>query len=163
MVTNLLDLSRLEGGAITPVLEAHPADELVDVALRAARSALDGAPVRVRVPSPAPIVRADTVLTERILVNLLHNAARHGGPPIEMDVESAGRTIRLTVTDGGPGVDPGVVDELFEPFVRGRDGAGAGLGLALARGLAEAQGGEVNLARSGPGTSFELLLPAGDE
>ena len=94
-------------------------------------------------PDDLPLVRADAVLCERILVNLLQNAARHGAPPIRLEGRVAGDVLELAVSDAGPGVNGAIAGRAFEPFVAGPRTGGTGIGLALGRGLARAQGGEL--------------------
>jgi signal transduction histidine kinase len=99
------------------------------------------------------------VLCERILVNLLHNAARHGASPISLEVATAGDRLELAVTDGGRGPDAALRARLFSPFVSARGSGGTGVGLALSRGLAEAQGGTLRLDVGAARTRFVLALP----
>jgi two-component system, OmpR family, sensor histidine kinase KdpD len=157
LVANLLDLSRLEAGALFARPDWCDPTELVMGAIEAAAPLLDGYPVTAEVDGELPLVRADAVLCERILVNLLHNAARHGAPPIAIQAGRAGDRLELSVADAGKGVAPDVRAHLFEPFVSGARG-GTGVGLALSRGLAEAQGGTLRL-EAGERTRFVLALP----
>lgn len=150
LVANLLDLSRLEAGALTARMDWCAPDEMVAGAVDAAGPVLEGAEVAVRIPADLPLVRADPVLCERILVNLLHNAARHGRPPVEVEAAVRGGRLEISVADHGGGADPAVAERLFEPFVAGGRAPGTGVGLALARGLAEAQGATLRAA-PGPG------------
>jgi signal transduction histidine kinase len=104
-------------------------------------------------------VRADAVFCERILVNLLHNAARHGAPPIRADLRVRPGRIELTVEDCGRGPDPSVTPRLFTPFAAGAATGGTGVGLALSRGFAEAQGGSLRLEHADARTRVTLTLP----
>jgi two-component system sensor histidine kinase KdpD len=158
LVANLLDLSRLEAGALAARLDWCAPEEIVAGALAAAEPFLDGAPVETRLAADLPLVRADPVLCERILVNLLHNAVRHGAPPIVVEGRAAGGRVELRVIDGGPGPDATVGEHLFDPFVAGGRTGGTGVGLALARGLAEAQGATLEHE---PGGRFVLALSPG--
>lgn len=155
LVANMLDLSRLEAGALVARMDWCAPDEMVAGAAEAAAPLLDGAPVDVHVPAGLPLVRADPVLCERILVNLLHNAARHGAPPVTVEAGVRDGRLEIAVTDAGPGADPAVADRLFEPFVAGGRAPGTGVGLALARGLAEAQGATL---AAGPGRGGGLRV-----
>jgi two-component system sensor histidine kinase KdpD len=157
-VANLLDLSRLEAGALVTRLDWCAPDEIVAGALEAAEPFLEGMPVTVRIGPDLPLVRADPVLCERILVNLLHNAVRHGRPPVAIVARRAGERLELRVTDAGPGPDPTVAGRLFDPFASGPGTGGTGVGLALARGLAEAQGALLEYEAEGSGTIFVLAL-----
>ena len=130
--------------------------------MRAADAAdplLDGRAVAIDVPDDLPLVRADAVLCERILVNLLHNAARHGAPPLRLDGRIAGERLELAVSDAGPGLDGSIAGRALEPFVAGPRTGGTGIGLALSRGLARAQGGELRLERLDGRTRAALVLP----
>lgn len=158
LIGNLLELSRLEGGAITPRLDACDPDDLVGTALAATAGLVPEADVRVQLPDAAPLVTADPVLTERILVNLIHNAATHGRPPIAIEVAARPGWVDLAVEDAGPGLSPAIAGRAFTPFVRGDASPGLGIGLALARGLAEAQGGRLVLDPSRP-SRVTLSLP----
>ena len=158
LVANLLDLSRLEAGALVTRLDWCAPDEIVAGALEAAEPFLEGTPVSVRIDPDLPLVRADPVLSERILVNLLHNAVRHGRPPVSIVARRAGDRLELRVTDAGPGPDPAVAGRLFDPFAAGPRTGGTGVGLALARGLAEAQGALLEHEVEGSGTTFVLAL-----
>ncbi len=158
LVANLLDLSRLEAGALVARMDWCAPAEMVAGAIEAAGPPVDGAAVRTRVPSGLPLVRADAVLCERILVNLLHNAVRHGAPPVVVEGRVAGERLEISVTDAGGGVDPAVEGRVFDPFVAGGRAPGTGVGLALARGLAEAQGASLTADRSDRGTRFVLAF-----
>ena len=158
LVTNLLDLSRLEAGALVTRLDWCAPEEIVAGALDAAEPFLEGMPVAVAIDPDLPLVRADPVLCERILVNLLHNAVRHGRPPFALVARLAGDRLELRVTDAGPGPDPAVAARLFDPFAAGPRTGGTGVGLALARGLAEAQGARLEHELGGSGTTFVLAL-----
>ncbi len=156
LVANLLDLSRLEAGALVARLDWCAPAEIVAGAIEAAAPLLHGVPVTTRVPSDLPLVRADAVLCERILVNLLHNAARHGAPPIAVEGRVAGDALEIAVSDGGPGIAPALAGRVFEPFVSG-EAAGTGVGLTLSRGLAEAQGATLRAAEAGAGGARFVL------
>jgi two-component system sensor histidine kinase KdpD len=161
LVTNLLDLSRLEGGVLRPRLDECSVAELVAGARAAATRFLTGTDIRVDVDPEGPLVRADPVLTERVLVNLIQNATRHGAPPVRITVARRGDRVEVVVADAGPGVPDALRATVFDQFVG--DGAGLGIGLALSRRLAEAQGAELALLDDGPGAAFALRLPvAGD-
>ena len=162
LVANLLDLSRLEGGVLEPRLDWCSPAELVAGALEAAATLTAGATVEVDMPDDLPFVRADPVLTERILLNLLHNAVRHGAAPIRMEVRVASDSLDLAVVDAGSGVASAVSESIFEPFVGAPERGGLGLGLGLSRGLAEAQGGRLRLDPSDFGARFVLSLPVDD-
>lgn len=157
LVGNLLDLSRLEAGALVARLDWCAPAEMVAGAIDAAAPLLDGAAVATRVPSDLPLVRADAVLCERILVNLLHNAVRHGAVPVAVEARVVGDVLEIAVVDSGPGIDPALAGRVFEPFVSG-DATGTGVGLALSRGLAEAQGATLRAEPGAGGARFVLAF-----
>ena len=160
MVSDLLDMSRLQTGAVRPNLVETALDEVLDRALKD----LPGAE-RVHV-GPLPAALVDPALLERVLANLLSNALRHGDVVI-VSGEQAGRRVTLRVCDDGPGVVQADRPRMFEPFQRLGDapaGAGVGLGLAVARGLTEAQGGILTAQDApGGGLMMELDLAAADQ
>jgi len=134
------------------------------------RASRDGAEVRISIDDDAADahVRAAPGSIERILINLVDNACRYGLTPesrvIEITAERGGGTVRLRVSDRGPGIKQRERDRVFGDFTRGAESArspdGMGLGLALARGLARASGGDLRLVRTAePGATFELALP----
>ncbi len=158
-VANVLDFSRLEGGALEPRLDSCTADELTAGALEAVGALVGDVAVAVDLPPDTSLVRADPVLTERILLNLIHNAARHGGKAIALEVRRRGDRVEFAVIDDGPGIPATAARTIFEPFVGQRDHGGLGLGLGLSRGLAEAQGGALWLDTGEGHTRFVLALP----
>ena len=162
LVANLLDLSRLEAGAAPAQRELWPVDELVSRALDALGG--DASRVSVTLDCEAPLVRVDVAQLERVLANVLENALRFSSPsdPVELVVSSTGDDVLVRVTDRGPGLDPGSIERIFEPFEHGRGGAeGTGLGLAIARGFAEANGCRLWAeALPGSGAVFVLAMPS---
>jgi two-component system, OmpR family, sensor histidine kinase KdpD len=166
LVGDLLDMSRIQAGALVPQLEVLPLDEIVGPAVdrlwpRRAR----GRPT-VDIPPDLPSVRADPVLLDQVVANLLENASKHAGEgaPIRITADSDRSTMRLTVEDGGPGVPADAVPSLFDRFhrVSRTDGArrGFGLGLAVVRGLVEAMGGTASAGRSElGGLAVTITLP----
>ena len=159
-VANVLDLSRLEGEILIPRLDTCSADELAAGALEAAAALVGPVPIRLDMADDLPLVRADPVLTERILLNLIHNAVRHGGPEISVGVVHHDGEVIFSVTDNGPGVRPDAQASVFEPFVGEHERGGLGLGLALSRGLAQSQGARLELDTSvTQGARFLVALP----
>ncbi|MEO6528567.1 MAG: DUF4118 domain-containing protein [Gemmatimonadaceae bacterium] len=169
-VADLLDLSRLNGGAFTVTPELNAVEDLFGAALQRASGLLREHEVSVALDTAEPLLlgRFDFVHSLRVLVNLLENAAKYspGGSVIELSVEREGDVLRIVVADRGFGVPAGEEDRIFEPFYRpsGRpDTSGAGLGLSIARRMAEAQGGTVTYEpREGGGSRFMLQLAAAD-
>ena len=156
LVANLLDLSRLEAGGLVARMDWCAPAEIVAGAIQAAGPLLEGAAIATDVPSGLPLVRADPVLCERIVVNLLHNAVRHGAPPVAVEGRVSGGRVEISVRDAGPGLDPAIEGRVFDPFVAGGRAAGTGVGLSLARGLAEAQGATLTAGGGDGGACFVL-------
>jgi len=166
LVSNLLDLTRMEEGAMQLAPEWCPADELVESALQAVGSRASGHVLRTRVPADA-IVWCDPRLVEQALVNLLDNALRHTPPgtvvDIVVDVPAAAREGAawcLIVSDNGPGLPAGSERDVFLKFNRGHAApdSGTGLGLAICAAVASLHGGTI-AASERPGARFTLTLP----
>ncbi|MEY9875546.1 two-component system sensor histidine kinase KdpD [Streptacidiphilus sp. MAP12-33] len=159
LVENLLDMSRLQAGALT--LHLHPTEP--DHVLTAALDSLpdEHAPVRRQGLAEAPAVLVDPPLLERVLANLTANALRHGGGGVVLvTASSLGDRVEIRVVDRGPGVAPADRDRIFQPFQRQGDHdntTGVGLGLALSRGLTEAMGGTL-VAEDTPGGGLTMVL-----
>jgi two-component system sensor histidine kinase KdpD len=156
LVVNLLDLSQLEAGAALPQPELWTIDEVVGRSLDALGP--EAARVSVELSETAP-VRVDAMQIERVLVNLLENALKFSSPDdaVELTVENTGNEVVIRVADRGPGLAPGELERIFEPFERLGSERGTGLGLAIARGFAEANG--VRLwAESVPGEGAVFLV-----
>jgi len=173
LVADLLDLSRLSAGALPLRIELDAVDDLIATALDRLRGPLAMREVRVSrvghdADEPILFARFDLAQSQRALVNLLENANKYSPPaePIELWIARLGDRVRLTVADRGPGVAEQDRLLIFEPFYRPEgsrpDVGGAGLGLAIARRVAEAQGGSLTYApRPGGGSEFRFELPAG--
>ena len=169
MVADLLDLSRLNAGGLPIHPEINAAEDLVGAAIQQVSGAIQGREIRTMVEWSAPVVvgRFDFVHSLRILVNLIENALKYTPPtsPIDVEVTHEGSLLVIAVGDRGPGVPKAERDRIFEPFYRPStgtpDAGSAGLGLAIARRLAEAQGGSLRYQdRPGGGSIFSLRLPA---
>jgi two-component system sensor histidine kinase KdpD len=166
-VANLLDMARVEAGALKLAVEAIDLSDAVTGAAHDARRALEGHAVRLDVPPDLPLVRADPQLLHHCLLNLLDNAGRYGDPGTEIVIEGRHRygQLRLAVLDNGPGLPPGREAEVFETFRRleGSDRAigGTGLGLAIVKAFAEAMGLSVEAGNreDRSGASFTLVFP----
>jgi two-component system, OmpR family, sensor histidine kinase KdpD len=169
LVSDLLDLSRLKGGAYSAIPELNTAEDLIGAAVRQTRGLFGDRPLRtvIDLDSPALVGHFDFSQSLRVLCNLLENAVRYspGAGTVELSARREGDTLVFTVSDRGPGVSQDDVDRIFDPFYRARsaapDAGRAGLGLSIARTLAELQGGSLQYARrSGGGSEFSLRLPA---
>jgi two-component system, OmpR family, sensor histidine kinase KdpD len=170
-VADLLDLSRIAGGALTVTPEVNAVEDLFGAALQRVSGALNGRAVDVSLSADEPILvgRFDFVHSLRILVNLIENALKYSpaGSTVELGARRVGTALELTVADRGPGVLAAEQQRIFEPFYRPAnappDAGGAGLGLSIARRLAEAQGGTVWYEpREGGGSRFIVQIPAAD-
>lgn len=158
IVVDLLDMSRLQTGAVQAMTQPTNLDDVVARAL----IALPGAE-RIDVADDLPTVLADEVLLERVMANLLANAVRYG-THVRVSATQAPGEVSLHVADDGPGVEVGDRARMFEPFQRLGDtpqGEGVGLGLAVARGLTEAQGGTLTVSDTpGGGLTMTISLRA---
>jgi two-component system sensor histidine kinase KdpD len=158
LVSDLLDLSKIEVGAVAPQPDWC---DLHDVVTSAAAQ-LDN--VEFSLPPELPLIRADAAQLERVFANLIENAAKFSPPgaPIEITASAGAGRITVRVTDHGPGIPKRDRTRIFEPFFRSGDanGSGSGLGLAICRGFVEANGGRIAL-QSGrsSGTSFVVSFP----
>lgn len=147
LVSNLLDMARLQSGTVQLNRQWLPLQELVGSALAGLDEVLAGREVRVDLPADMPLVELDAVLMERVLVNLLENAVKYGGGAIRISARTAGRYAEIDVEDNGPGFPPGREAQLFGKFERGdRESAtpGVGLGLAICKAIVEAHGGRIS-------------------
>jgi len=170
LVGNLLDMARLEGtGGVHLRRDWQSVEEVVGAAIRAAQPALGTMAVRTDLPTDLPLVEFDAVLIERVLVNLLENAARYGAPPIVVSARTLPQALRIAVRDHGPGLPPqlrGREQVLFDKFTRGQAESatpGVGLGLAICKAIVQAHGGEIAAANAadaqGGGAEFAVTLP----
>jgi two-component system sensor histidine kinase KdpD len=166
LVGNLLDIARLETGAVRANTAACDVTEVVGSVLGRFEPALSEREVRVSIPLETPPMAADFVLLAQALSNIVDNALKYSPPgsPVEIEASAAREGVVLSVADSGPGVDADDLPRVFDRFYRGRDvpaGTGSGLGLAIARGFIEAQGGSVELAAREPaGTVVRIAMPA---
>jgi len=169
MVNNLLDMARLQSGAVRLNLQWQPVDEVVGVALQAMQATLSAHRLRVDIPAGLPLLNLDAVLMERVLCNLLENAAKYtpAGSQIVLSARlDAEQRLLLTVADNGPGLPAGREEQLFAKFTRGeRESStpGVGLGLAICRAIVEAHGGRIWAERGVEGgAAFVISLPLGE-
>ena len=148
LVNNLLDMARLEAGAVQLNRQWQPLEEVVGSALATCAGGLQGRPVKVVLDEHLPLLHLDTVLVERVLVNLLENAVKYtpAGTAIEVAARAHSGEVVLVVDDHGPGLPLGREEAIFDKFERGaRESAtpGVGLGLAICRAIVQAHGGRI--------------------
>jgi two-component system sensor histidine kinase KdpD len=166
-IANLLDMIRLESGAIEPLIAPIDLAELVGSALERATKILAAHRVALDLPADLPMLALDPVLFEQVLFNLLDNAAKYAPPGslIRIEAQADRGIVRLSVIDEGSGIAPDDLERIFDKFYRvqaqDRQRAGTGLGLAICRGFIEAMGGSIAAEnrRDRPGAVFTLTLP----
>jgi two-component system sensor histidine kinase KdpD len=163
VVNNLLDLSRLRAGALSPSKLPAPIDELIEAVIARMHSLLEGRDVSMDVSETLPEVPMDVVQMDQVLTNLLENAVKFSPPgsPVRISAVGNSRVVRVTVTDRGPGIAEADRGRVFQPFERG-DGqaSGTGLGLAISNAIVVAHGGRMwARAAVGGGAALTFELP----
>jgi two-component system sensor histidine kinase KdpD len=163
LVRNLLDMTRLQAGALVVKKEWQAVEEVIGSALTRLEDRLGARPVDTQVPHDLPMAPFDSILLEQVLVNLLENAIKYTpeGSPLEIAARSVPDAIEIAVSDRGPGVAPEDVERVFEKFYRAGEGrGGVGLGLTICRGIVTAHGGRLWVEnRPGGGASFRFTIP----
>jgi two-component system, OmpR family, sensor histidine kinase KdpD len=165
LIGNLLDMIRVESGALQVQKEWQPLEESLGVALIRLEERLRGRPVEVHLPPDLPLVPVDAVLMEQVFINLLENAVKYTPPgtPIEISATGTDGVVRVDVADRGPGLPPGEEQRIFDKFYRAPDvssTSGVGLGLTIVRGIVTAHGGRIWAEnRPGGGAVFHFTLP----
>lgn len=169
-IANLLDMTKLESGAIVPNTALHDLGEIVGSALRRASKILIGHKVELVLAADLPMLQLDAVLFEQVLFNLLDNAAKYSPPDTTISIRSQRERDRvvLEVADEGGGIPPGELESVFDKFYRVQKGdhvrPGTGLGLAISRGFVEAMRGTISASnrsdRKGAVLTIRLPVPA---
>ncbi|HEY3993924.1 MAG TPA: ATP-binding protein [Ktedonobacteraceae bacterium] len=169
LVENLLDMSRIEGGALKPEKEWYPIDELLHDVLGRMQPLLRGRDITTNVPEDLPPVELDYMMIDQVMTNLIENALRYTptGSPIEISASASATELFLSVADRGPGIPSSDLERIFDKFYRVMDRSraisatgGTGVGLSVCRGLIEAHGGRIWAAnRRGGGAIFRFTLP----
>lgn len=168
LVNSLLDMARLESGAVQLNRQWQPLEEVVGSALNAIRPVLGSRSVLVTLPEVLPMVHIDAVLIERVLVNLLENAGKYTPPdtPITISAAATSDMVEIWIDDKGPGLPKGREVAIFSKFERGKKESatpGVGLGLTICRAIANAHGGTIHgETRPDGGARFTLRLPRGE-
>jgi two-component system sensor histidine kinase KdpD len=167
-IANLLDMTKLESGAIVPNAGPHDVSEIVGSALERASRILAHHEVVLKLRPGLPMVEIDAVLFEQVLFNLLDNAAKYSPAGSQLRITSwqDGNSIRIQISDEGDGIPISDLERIFDKFYRVRKGdhvrAGTGLGLAISRGFVEALHGTITAANRSDrtGAVFTITLPA---
>jgi len=172
LVGNLLDMSRIEDGALRPEKEWYHLAEVIHDVVERMHSLLQDRTVRTDIPDDLPPVELDYLLIDQVLTNLLENALRYtpAASPIDIRVQNTKGEVLISVADRGPGIPVSEYERVFDKFYRvlgtrryeGYPTAGSGLGLAVCKGIVEAHGGAIwTEAREGGGAIFFVTLPVG--
>jgi len=171
-VGNLLDMTRIEAGAMQPRLDWVDPEELVATAVKRAASLTRGHHIRLDIAAGLPLLRADYILIEQVLINLLDNAAKYSPPGSEilLRLYQQGQVLHFEVIDAGTGIPADELEQIFDMFYRVRAGdrqiAGTGLGLSICRSILKAHGGSIRAespAPHGSGTRMIVTLPLAEQ
>lgn len=164
LVENILDMARLQSGPVQLRQEWQTLEEVLGAALQEVRPSLAGRRVEIDIPPDLPLLRFDSVLIQRVFINLLENAIKYTAPEACLYIAAAvaDSCVRVSVADDGPGLPESEREKVFEKFYRGRtlaSATGAGLGLAICRAIVEAHGGRI-AAEAAPqgGACFVFFL-----
>jgi two-component system sensor histidine kinase KdpD len=168
LVTNLLDMTRLDSGGVQLRRDWVPFEEMIGSALTRLDRRFESRPVHVSIAPDVPLMHVDPVLFEQVLVNLLENADKYTPPrsPIEISARYAGDRVLIELSDHGPGLPPGAETRAFEKFFRGAHthAPGVGLGLPICKAIVETHGGTISAeTRPGGGATFRISIPDGGE
>lgn len=167
-VGNLLDMTRIEAGAMQPKLDWVDPEEIVATAVKRAAPLTQGHEIRIDIDPVMPLLRVDYILIEQVLINLLDNAAKYSpkGSPVDVRLRQGDGRVVLTVTDAGSGIPAGELEQIFDMFYRVKAGdrqvAGTGLGLSICRSILKAHGGDIHAespVMDGKGTRMIVTLP----
>ena len=163
IIRNVLNLTRLESGAIMVRKEWQPLEEIIGVILNRFSDRLKERPLELKIPPDLPIIPFDTLLMEQVLSNLMENALRHtpAGTPIEITVTPQESAVMIEITDRGPGIPAHEEEAIFNKFTRSTNTRmGAGIGLSICRAIIEAHGGRIWVEnRSDGGAAFKFVIP----
>jgi two-component system sensor histidine kinase KdpD len=167
LLVNLLDMARLQSHRVTLRKEWQPLEEVLGSSLRLLGAALSSHPLKIDLPADLPLLEFDAVLLERVLCNLLENAAKYSplDSPIEVSARVMETTMEVCICDRGVAFPPGKEAEVFGLFARGTAESatpGVGLGLAIAKAIVDAHGGSIHAEqRDGGGACVRFSLPLG--
>lgn len=165
LVNNLLEVTRLEAGAVQVHKEWQPLEEVIGAALTHLEAVLHDRPLTTQLPADLPLVPLDSVLIEQVLINLLENAIKYTPPesPLTLSAWDTDGAVTVEVADRGPGLPPGDEQRIFEKFYRGShpgEPRGVGLGLTICRSIIDIHGGQIWAEnRPGGGVALRFTLP----
>jgi two-component system, OmpR family, sensor histidine kinase KdpD len=162
LIGNLLDLSRIEAGAVHPRTDWCDLLDVISTSISHIPEAAEPHRIRIELEGELPLVRADASQLERVFANLIENALRYSanGDPVRVSGGAGAGKVTVRVIDRGPGIPVSQRSDIFKPFHTGDQRDGAGLGLAICKGFVEANGGELRLqADSADGTAFAVSFP----
>ncbi len=164
LVRNLLDMTRLEAGALKTNKELAPVEEVVGAALNRLENKLISRSIETALPDDLPLVPMDSALVEQVIINLLENATKYtpANATIEISACAKDDVVETVVADHGPGIPREDAERVFDKFYRRREseGGGVGLGLTICRGIITAHGGKIWVEeREGGGAAFHFTLP----
>ncbi len=171
-VSNLLDMTRLEGGSMDARRDLVDLPGVIQAAARRARQLWPQREIRIAGTAAVPSVKGDTAMLEQVVFNILDNANKFAPPgkPTNVALGADGHDVVLSVEDEGPGVPPEDMDRVFDKFYRGKQGdgraPGTGLGLAICRGMVTAMGGSIRVdspVARGRGTRIVVRLPSAED
>lgn len=167
LVSNLLDMARLQSGNVKLNRDWQPLEEVIGVALQSRAAVLADHAINIALPADLPMLYFDSILMERVFCNLLENAAKYTptGSVIAISAQCVGKHAEISVEDNGPGLPPGREEALFAKFARGRSEStisGVGLGLSIVRAIVEAHDGTIRAEKSAlGGARFVITIPCG--
>ena len=165
LVNNILDMAKLDAGAVELNKQDTPLEEIISTVLTRLQKRLTERQVTVKLPPGMPMLYADALMIEQVLINLLENVLRYTPEqsPIDISAKTSETTIDIAITDQGPGIPVGLEDKLFEKFYRVHHEAaqsGVGLGLSICKAIVMAHGGSIHAQnRIGGGAVFSFSLP----
>lgn len=166
VLSNIMQMTRLEAGASNPNFKWHLIEEIMGSALHRTSDDLTGHRIETNIQPDLPLVLVDDVLLEQVFINLLDNAAKYTpqNSLIRLDCRAENEQVRISIRDYGPGIPQGMEERIFEKFYRANaapdSGGGNGLGLAICRAIITILGGSITASNpSGGGAEFVILLP----
>jgi two-component system, OmpR family, sensor histidine kinase KdpD len=165
LVGNLLDMSRIEAGALNPVKKWNALDDLIRESIHKMRSSLTAHTITLNIPTDLPLIPADYIQMERVFINLFSNSVKYAPPHTEIKVSAALRpdqTVLVKVVNQGPSVPDEDLEKIFDKFYRITAAdrvTGTGLGLSICKGIIQAHGGKIWAQNSKEGFTFYFTLP----